>query len=105
MCRRECHSACTPASPGRKAVDVLSATRRYVNNSLMPDACRKSTLLTRHSVSLTLVMGVKIDAALLSRETAVMLYRTSAVKHPLGGVNTSQHESPCKHIIKNASTD
>jgi len=53
------------------------------------DLPRKTTLLTRHSVSLTLGMGVKIDADLLSRETAVMLYRTSAVKHLLGGVNTS----------------
>lgn len=66
---------------------------------------RNTTLLTRNSVSLTLVMGVKIDAALLSRETAVMLYRTSPVEYLLGGVSTSQHESPCKHIIKNASTD
>jgi hypothetical protein len=46
---------------------------------------QQATLLTHRSVGLTLVMGVKIEAALLSRETAVMLYRTSAVECLLGG--------------------
>ena len=81
------------------ALATVSSTHAFCNSR------HNSTLLTRHSVSLTLGMGVKIDADLLSRETAVMLYRTSAVKCLLGGVNTSQHESPRKHKIKYASTD